>query len=250
MTVAVAVQDTEAETFRVRLPRFEGPLQLLLHLVESQQLDLLTIPLAELADAYVAHLAAHPVEPRHLAEFIAIAARLILLKSRRLLPDEPVVSDGDVDAPDEEELRRRLVEYRAVRDAAARLGVLDGARPAFRREPRESDLPPAPAEGIEPLLLVEAVRGLRRSAEAEPPAPEIVAREITIAEQIATLRAAIGGRGRAVLQEILAHCRSRTEAAVTLLAMLELVRRREVRIDQRTPFGPITMSLASPEAAT
>lgn len=245
MSVPVAVGAQPADAFRVHLPSFEGPLQVLLHLVESRELDLLTIPLAEVADAYVAHLASHPVEPRSLAEFLAIAAQLILLKSRRLLPEEPEAAVGHDEGPDEEELRSRVVEYRAVRDAALRLAVLDGTRPIFRREPRDADLPiPVAVEPMPADALSMTLAGLLATPEPEPEPdpPEIVAREITIADQIQALRSAMGPRGRTVLQAVLAGCRSRTEAAVTVLAMLELVRRRQVRIEQRSLFGPITIS--------
>src|SRR5919106_1195781 len=125
------------EEFELRLDVFEGPLQLLLHLIESRQLDILTIPLAEVADAYVEHLARHPVDAANLAEFVSIAAQLIFLKSKRMLPAEPLppVPEG-IDEPDEEELRRRLLEYRALRDAAVALGKRDGLAPVMRREPR------------------------------------------------------------------------------------------------------------------
>jgi len=117
--VAVRTQPSEEPGFEVQLPTFSGPLAVLLQLIESRQLDVLTVPLAELADAYVAHLAEHPVDPAQLAEFVAVAAQLILIKSRSMLPGEmlPVSQDG-TDEPGEEELRRRLVEYRALRDVA------------------------------------------------------------------------------------------------------------------------------------
>src|ERR687897_3634987 len=76
--------------FTLALPVFEGPLQLLLHLIESRQLDVLTVPLAEVADAYVEHLARHPVDAANLSEFVATAAQLIYLKSKRMLPAEPL----------------------------------------------------------------------------------------------------------------------------------------------------------------
>src|ERR671911_908810 len=131
--IAVPVGDGD---FTVALPVFEGPLQLLLHLIESRQLDILTVPLAEVADAYVEHLATNPVDVVNLSEFVAIAAQLIYLKSKRMLPAEPLppMPDG-TDEPDEEELRRRLLEYRALRDAAAALGQRDGMAPVMRREP-------------------------------------------------------------------------------------------------------------------
>ncbi|HET8778254.1 MAG TPA: segregation/condensation protein A [Candidatus Limnocylindria bacterium] len=245
-TVAVPVGDAE---FTVALPVFEGPLQLLLHLIESRQLDVLTVPLAEVADAYVEHLARHPVDATNLSEFVAIAAQLIYLKSKRMLPAEPLppLPEGS-DEPDEEELRRRLLEYRALRDAAVVLGERDGVSPVMRREPRESDLPEVPAEPMPAGVLGAALETLAAIPEPAPPPPEIVAREITIGQQIAVLREALSRGGRVLLQTILARCTSRTEAAVTFLATLELVRRRQVRAEQSDLFGPIVIE-ALPEAA-
>ena len=190
--------------FEVQLPNFSGPLAVLLQLIESRQLDVLTVPLAELADAYVAHLAEHPVDPAQLAEFVAVAAQLILIKSRSMLPGEALPVSGDAsDEPDEEELRRRLIEYRALRDVAHALGERDLAGPMQRREPRESDLPLARVAPLPVALLVEAMRALAAIPEPEPAPPEIVAREITIAMQIAVLRTALAAGGRVVLQQLL-----------------------------------------------
>ena len=238
-SVAVAVGDAE---FMLALPVFEGPLQLLLHLIESRQLDVLTVPLAEVADAYVEHLARHPVDAANLSEFVVIAAQLILLKSKRMLPAEPLppMPDG-ADEPDEEELRRRLLEYRALRDAARSLGERDGVAPLVHREPRESDLPEAPSEPMSVAVLASALERLAAIPEPVAPPPEIVAREITIGQQIAVLRQALSRGGRVVLQSILARCRTRTEAAVTFLATLELVRRRQVSASQDELFGPIVI---------
>ena len=228
--------------FAVDLLVFSGPLAVLLHLIESRQLDVLTVPLAELADGYVAHLAGNPVEPAQLAEFVAIAAQLILIKSRSLLPGEaPPAALDSADEPDEEELRRRLVEYRALRDVALALGLRDLAAPMQRREPRESDLPALPVAALAAEVLADAWRTLAAIPEPEPPPPEIVAREITIGMQIVVLQAALASGGRVVLQQLLATCGSRTEATVTLLAALELVRRRQVKVQQRELFGPIVL---------
>ena len=230
------------EEFTLALPTFEGPLQLLLHLIESRQLDILTVPLASVADAYVEHLASHPVDPVNLAEFVATASQLIYLKSKRMLPSEPLppLPDG-TEEPDEDELRRRLLEYRALRDAAALLGQRDGVTPVMRREPRESDLPEAPMEPMPVGRLVAALEALAAIPEPLPPPPEVVAREITIGQQIEVLRRSLARGGSVVLQSILDRCRSRTEAAVTFLATLELVRRREVTAHQAELFGPIVV---------
>jgi segregation and condensation protein A len=246
-TIAVPVGPHE---FRLELPIFEGPLQLLLHLIESRQLDVLTVPLADVADAYVDHLAGHPVDVTNLSEFVGIAAQLIYLKSKRMLPAEPLppLPEGTTE-PDEDELRRRLLEYRGLRDAAVALGQRDGTAPAVRREPRESDLPPAPAAPLSVDMLAEALERLAAIPEPVPPPPEIVAREITIGQQIGVLRRALTGTGRVVLQSILAECRSRTEATVTFLAALELIRRRQVVATQEDLFGPIVVEARSETGA-
>ena len=237
--IAVAVGATE---FTLALPVFEGPLQLLLHLIESRQLDVLTVPLADVADAYVEHLARHPVDLVNLSEFVATAAQLIYLKSRRMLPTEPLPALTEAsDEPDEDELRRRLVEYRTLRDASIILGKRDGSAPLIRREPRESDLPEAPTEPMTPTVLADVLERLAAIPEPASQPPEVVAREITIGQQITFLRTFLSRGGRIVLQSILAGCRSRTEAAVTFLATLELVRRREVGASQDDPFGPIVI---------
>lgn len=243
--VAVPVGD---DAFTLALPVFEGPLALLLHLIESRQLEILTVPLAEVADAYVEHLAHHPVDAANLSEFVAIAAQLIYLKSKRMLPTEPLPPlPAGADEPDEEELRRRLVEYRALRDAARALGERDGTAPVMRREPRESDLPEVPAEPIPVAVLAAALEALAAIPEPASPPPEVVPREVTIGQQIAVLRHALSAGGRVLLQTILARCRSRTEAAVTFLATLELVRRRQVSAEQHELFGPIVIeSIAEP----
>jgi segregation and condensation protein A len=240
--VPVRAAGRSEPAFEVQLPAFSGPLAVLLHLIESRQLDVLTVPLADVADAYVAHLETNPVDPGQLAEFVAVAAQLILIKSRSLLPGElPAAVPDGTDEPDEEELRRRLVEYRALRDVSRILGERDLAAPMQRREPRESDLPSSPVSPVPATLLADAMRALAAIPEPEPAPPEIVAREITIGMQIVVLRAALAAGGRVVLQQLLEACSSRTEATVTLLAALELVRRREVRVRQRELFGPIVM---------
>ena len=143
--------------FQVELPVFEGPLPLLLHLIESAELDIRTVSLASVADGYVTYLASHPVDSANLAQFVAIAAQLILIKSRSLLPAEPgpELPPGAEDI-DEEELRRRLLVYRAIRDAARDIAARDDVAPMWHREPRLSDLPEAPVAALDPGILAAA----------------------------------------------------------------------------------------------
>ena len=229
--------------FQVELAVFEGPLPLLLHLIESAELDILTVPLATVADAYVAYLATHPVDAVNLAQFVATAAQLILIKSRRLLPagaDSDALTDRSEDV-DEEELRRRLIAYRAIRDAARELAARDFVAPMWRREPRDADLPEAPLPPLAPALLAEALARLAVGRRAGAGAARDRAPGRDRRQQIAVLRAALGREGKVVLQAILAAGSSRTERVVTLMAPLELVRRRELRAKQTSLFGPIVL---------
>jgi len=230
--------------FQVELPVFEGPLPLLLHLIESAELDIRSVPLARVADAYVTYVATHQVDAANLAQFVATAAQLILIKSRSLLPAEPSgLEEPGVEDVDEEDLRRRLIAYRAIRDAARDLAARDLVAPMWHREPRLSDLPEAPLAPLDPAGLSDALGRLAAVAEPEPPPPEIVPRQVTVGQQIAVLRAALGETGKVVLQTILATGASRTERVVTVLAVLELVRRRELRARQKALFGPIVLEV-------
>ncbi len=237
----VAMPIGPAPEFQLELEVFEGPLSLLLHLIETAELDILTVPLSAVADAYVSYLATHPVDSANLAQFVAIAAQLILLKSRSLLaePVDPLAAAGE--EVDEEELRRRLLAYRAIRDAAREIAGRDLVAPMWRREPRAADLPEAPLAPLDRALLADALARMSAVVGPEPEPPEIVPREVTVGQQIAVLREAMSAGGKLVLQAVLAIGTSRTERVVTLMAALELVRRRELRARQATLFGPIVL---------
>src|SRR5262245_60731305 len=168
----------EAAT-RVTLPAFDGPLALLLSLIEARQLDVLTVPLGALADAYLDALATLDEDRMgHVSAFVAVASQLILIKSRALLPRRQVDLPADLadEGPDPEAaLRARLILYRAFRDAGARL--LDDAivrHGLFHREPTTAHVAglagaKAPAaDPLSPALLVIALDGLARIA---PPPP-------------------------------------------------------------------------------
>jgi segregation and condensation protein A len=249
---AVAFDDghrPEAAT-HVTLPAFDGPLALLLALIEARELDVLTVPLGALAEAYLDALATLEGDRMgNVSAFVAVASQLILIKSRALLPRH--VPEGAVPMPDEgpdpeAELRARLLLYRAFRDAGARL--LDEAQRRvglFHREPRaarEAGLAgarPPRTEPLSPQLLVGALEGLARIVPPPPPPPETIRRVVTLASRAAVIREALRGAPTIVLQELLRGIRDRVVLAVTFLAMLELMKRREIVVDQAEPWGPI-----------
>jgi segregation and condensation protein A len=243
---------------QVQLPEFDGPLALLLALIEARQLDVLTVPLGALADAYLDALARLESDRLgNVSAFVTIASQLILIKSRAMLPRRADPGDPTAlpdEGPDPEaELRARLLLYRAYRNAGTRLA--DGAARRiglFRREPgvaRAAGLAGAQPVGSPPLDPVRLVRALDRLAAIAPPAdlpPEVMARIITISERADTIRAALVGAPTIVLQDLLAGVRDRVVIAVTFLAMLELMKRREIVVEQAEPWGPIVARSTTP----
>lgn len=233
----------------IRLPEWEGPLGLLLSLVEARRLDVLSVPLGALAEAYLDALATLEGDRLgSISAFVGVASQLILIKSRALLPRQAVagiaVDDEGVDP--EAELRARLLLYRAFRDAGAALQAraLAGAL-LVRREPGVASAagrmhgvaPNAPR--LDVALLVEALDRLAAVVPVVPAPPEAVRRTMTLAERARLIRAALAEAGSVVLQELLAGVRDRVVIAVTFLALLELVKRREVTVEQDRPWGPI-----------
>ena len=246
----------EAAT-RIRIAEFEGPLGLLLALIEARQLDVLTVPLGALAEAYLEALAEIEVDRLgNISAFVAVASQLILIKSRALLPRQPTVgavplADDGVDP--EAELRERLLLYRAYRDAGQRLALVAAERMGvFRREPAAAmaaalaGAQPADRAPLDVGLLPEALAGLVRIIALPEPARGVVPRTITLAERAAVIRAALASADVIVLQELLRGTRDRVVVAVTFLALLELVKRREVTVEQAEPWGPIVARRTDP----
>jgi segregation and condensation protein A len=248
----------EAAT-QVQLAAFDGPLGLLLSLIEARQLDVLTVPLGGLADAYLDALAGLDGDRlANVSAFVAVASQLILIKSRALLPrrlpTDPMTADGE-DVPDPEaELRARLLVYRAHRDAGLRLaeGAIERVG-LFRREAgvaRAAGLAgarPADAPPIDPQRLGAALVHLATIAPPIELPPETMPRVITLTDRAALIRAALREAPLIVLQDLLRGVRDRVVVAVTFLAMLELMKRREIVVEQAEPWGPIVARATTPE---
>jgi segregation and condensation protein A len=244
---------------QVQVAEFDGPLALLLSLIEARQLDVLTVPLGALADAYLDALATLQVDRLgHISSFVAVASQLILIKSRAMLPRQAesgaAVAPADEGADPEAELRARLIVYRAHRDAGLRLADEAIRRVGlFRREPgaaRAAGLAgaqPADAPPWDPGLLVASLARLAAVAPPPEPPPEIMARLITITERAAIIRAALRDAPVVVLQDLLRGVRDRVVIAITFLAMLELMKRREIVVEQREPWGPIVARATTAE---
>ncbi len=250
----------EAAT-RVILPAFDGPLALLLSLIEARQLDVLTVPLGALADAYLDALATLDDDRMgHVSAFVAVASQLILIKSRALLPrrvvDSPVALADEGPDP-EAELRARLILYRAFRDAGTRLQADATIRHGlFHREPVTAHAaglagarPPA-AQPLSPAILLIALDGLARIVPPPAPPPETIRRTVTLTSRAAIIRDALRDAPVVVLQDLLKGVKDRVVVAVTFLALLELMKRREIVVEQAAPWGPIVARRTTAEERT
>lgn len=246
-----------ASPYTVRLPGYEGPLDLLLHLIERNQLEITAISIVAVTDQFIAYLRTwdEPPMPR-LAEFITMAARLLLIKSRSLLPRQPRQQDDEESDPldDAEELRRHLLEYKLARELAAALrarqlaGLQSFARPGRLVDP-EAMLVWTPPQlvGLDARALSAVFCRVLAEQRMAEPAPLPLPR-VTVAEKIAALEAMLGQAGSALFEDILRACTSRLEMVVTFLAVLELWHQGRVIVRQEGLFGPIEVLPAPPRS--
>jgi segregation and condensation protein A len=246
----------EAAT-QVRLEAFEGPLGLLLSLIEARHLDVMTVPLGALAEAYLDALAGLESDRiGNISGFVAIAGQLILIKSRAMLPRpvDPAKLPPDEPPDPEAALRARLIVYRAHREAGQLLQANALERIGlFRREPTvaaaaaRSGAVAEPGPPLDPARLAAAIARMIRVVPPPEPPPETIRRTVTIAQRAELIRAALRGADRVVLQELLRGVRDRVVLVVTFLAVLELMKRREIVVDQAEPWGPIVARATTPE---
>ena len=216
---------------------FEGPLDLLLELVEDKRLDILTVRLGDLADAYLARvraLAALPAD--EVSAFLYIASRLVLLKARSLLPSLAPLADEDEGAT-EEELRRRLIEYAAVKDRAAALGDrLRAGERAFHREGGTVELPPK--GGDRDALAAAWLKVLTLVRRGED-AVEIPGERYSVEERTAEIETLIEEQPWLSFGTLLGDRPTLGYAIVTFIALLDLYRRLVIDLTQDELFGDI-----------
>lgn len=221
----------------VRTPIFEGPLELLLSLVEREELDIFKVSLANVTDAYLTELAAREVpQPEEMAEFLWMAARLLLLKSIRLLPGEPPTEEETDLLGWEDEVRQRLEEYKAYKAMAGEL---------MERAVQETFAFPPPARTVEaggqeePLDVDRLVIAFNSVLARIPPRPVVVTgRTWTLQEKLDLITRRLSD-GPIELVELILESEDRLEAVVTFVAVLELLRRGAISVRQKERFGPI-----------
>ncbi|HEX9787146.1 MAG TPA: segregation/condensation protein A [Candidatus Binatia bacterium] len=232
---------------RVQLEIFEGPLDLLLHLIKKNELSITDIPIAAITEQYLATVELMQTLNLDLAgEYLVMAATLIHIKSRMLLPagdDEP---DEDEGIDPRAELVRRLLEYQRYKDAAAELEQREVlTRDVFARV--SAPLEEAGPREFREVSVFELLGALKRVIDRLPKDDihEVTLEKITVREKMTLLLDRLRGESRVIFESLFADAKNRIEIVVMFLAMLELVKVRAIRIYQDDMAGPIVIEAAA-----
>ena len=230
-----------------QLEIFEGPLDLLLHLIKKNEVNITDIPIATITEQYLATLELMQTLNLDMAgEFLVMAATLIHIKSRILLPESDAETDEEEEGGDaREELMRRLLEYQRFKEAAGELGQRDVlTRDVFVRAtaPTEKPLPTA----FRDLSVFELLTALRRVLERLPKDEfhEVTLEKITVREKMILVLERLRVDGQVMFESLFTDAGTRMAVIVTFLAMLELVKIRAIRIFQDRLDGPIIIEAA------
>lgn len=234
------------EEYKVKLDVFEGPLDLLLYLIKRDEVDIHDISIERITKQYLGYMEAFEVLNIELAgEFIVMAANLLYIKSRTLLPVDQQMGEEDADEDDPRwELIRQLIEYKRFKEAAARLRDKEALQEnLFPRMPVVPDLAPAEnllVEEVGIFDLIHAFQKILKRLEKKPEdLREIFAENFTVSDKIDYLLRVTSESTSVRFEELFADAATRTEIVVTFLAMLELIRLKQLRVRQEAHFGEI-----------
>jgi segregation and condensation protein A len=247
------VERVQARPYEVRLPIFEGPLDLLLHLIEREELDITKVSLAQVTDQYLEYISLlEELNAEALADFLVIAAKLLLIKSQMLLPRPPGAADEEEEEDVGDELARQLIEYKKFKEAALELRQREemGLRAYVRVAP-----PPKLERSLdlENVSLADLVEAVRRALDVRPPLPPVskvvTPFTITVAEKMALIEGRLKRQQRVSFNHLLDQAASRLEIIITLMAVLELIKLKGIIVQQEQLFGEIFIFGRPPDQA-
>lgn len=238
--------------FPVDLPAFRGPLDLLLHLIEREELEISAVSLMVVTRSYLDMLGQlEEIDPGALADFLVVASRLLYIKSRSLLPQpRPPLEENEEDSADA--LVRQLLEYRQFKQIAEALRQREqaGLRVFIRVAPMPEIERRLDMSNVTLDKLHTALQRVLRRLPGATPLPRVKTYPITIAEQIDVVRKRLrqtaqmqNGTASLRFVDLLGEVMDRMEAVVTFLAILELIKQQEVDATQEQTFGEIYLSL-------
>jgi segregation and condensation protein A len=241
--------------YKVKFEVFEGPLDLLLYLIKKEEVDIYQVNLTSLATQFIEYIETMRLLDLEIAgEFLVMAATLMYIKSRELLPvDQQVQTEAEEDGEDPRwELIRQLVEYKKFKDAAAELSTLETRQEnVFPRVPPVPQFEPvAPGKpDVSIFDLVNAVSAVLKRFAEKPNAREIFEDKWSVSEKIELLMKSLAERTRLKFTELFESAASRPEVICTFLALLELIRLKQIVAVQSETFGDIEILPAALSAA-
>jgi len=243
--------------YKVQFEVFEGPLDLLLYLVKKEEVDIYEVNLTKMASQFIEYIELmRQLDLEVAGEFLVMASTLMYIKSRELLPvDRQVEAEGDDDEEDPRwELIRQLVEYKKFKDAATQLQQREAEQEnVFPRLPGkleyESAEPPARPE-VSLFDLIHAVSNVLKRFQQRDEPRDIFEDKWTVSEKLELLRQLMAGKGVLTFSELFQQSASRTEVVVTFLALLELIRLKQIVVSQPEPFSEIEIRRAPAPGAT
>lgn len=229
---------------QVRIKQFEGPLELLLSLIEGRKLDITQVSLAEVADQYLERLTSEreSISLSNLSEFLVIAARLILIKSKMLLP---VLTFTDEEEESMEDLEIRLIEYKRFKDASETMAkmFLSGRRTYPREKFLGAPETFSPPKGLSADVLLRHYLSVLGDIPAkEAVVEEIIEEVLSLEDRIASLQESLRDRAEYGFRELIAVAENRMEVIVSFLAVLELAKQRLIIVSQGGMFGDIRIA--------
>ena len=241
----------QSAAFQIKLPNFEGPLDLLLHLIKKHELDILDLPIAFVTARYLDYLQMmQELDLDVASEYLLMAATLAHIKSKMLLPQVAAVDateeqDDGIPEDPRAELIRRLLEYQKYKAAATQLGERPIAgRDVFPRGmPAPSAQGPAPLASVDLYKLLDAFGSILKRVKGRA-ALEVTAERITIHERMTQLSDLLREKRSCTFEELFEYDRTRYEVVVTFLALLEMTKLHMTRIFQADPKSPLHVQYA------
>ena len=234
--------------YKVKLEVFEGPLDLLLYLIKQDEIDIYDISIERITRQYLEYLQTFKELNIELAgEFIVMAANLIYLKSRSLLPidQQPPAEEAEEDDP-RWDLIRQLVEYKKFKEAAVNLHLREVEQETiFAREasPMLSENP-LRLEEVGVFQLINAFQSVIKRIEARQEVQEIFGERFSVSEKIDAILRCVAAGATVRFSDLFGAIVSRVEVVVTFLALLELIRLKQVRATQKNVFAEIEIAAA------
>jgi segregation and condensation protein A len=237
--------------YKVQFEVFEGPLDLLLYLIKKEEVDIYEVNLTKLATQFIEYIdLMREFDLEVAGEFLVMASTLMYIKSRELLPvDQQVQAEGEEEGEDPRwELIRQLVEYKKFKDAAAELQTLEARQEnIFPRLPGKLELEcpaPLPKPDVSIFDLLNAVNSVLKRFGQREGSGAIFEDKWTVSEKIEFILRVLAERGSLRFSELFETAASRSEVVCTFLALLELIRLKQIVCAQPEPFGEIEIRRA------